>query len=331
VATRALTSYDLKYASLEFIAHGENTTFRVTGPDGARYLLRVHRPNRHGRAVDSRQAVQSELEWLAALRTDTTLAVPEPVRSITGELTTTETTDDIDEPRVCSLLRWMDGRNHSRSARPIHLRRIGAVLAQLHNHADHWHVPDRFVRIRWDHAAYFGNTMVYGNVDAADVWTLLPLELRDVCARVADDVGAVMLTLGDGANVFGLVHADAHLDNVLFSGQQACLIDFDDCGFGYRIYDAAVALWELRHRSDYEEFQMAFVYGYTQHRPLPNEQLEHLDLFIAAREVAFALWLVGMAQTRESFRAVLAAELAHIERSLSLVLNDAERGVPREP
>ena len=57
-----------------------------------------------------------------------------------------------------------------------------------------------------------------------------------------------MQRLGQGPNVFGLIHADAHLDNVLFDGQQARLIDFDDCGFGYRIYDVAVALWELRHR-----------------------------------------------------------------------------------
>ena len=321
MATQAVNVYDLEQARLEFIAHGENTTFKVTCPDGARYPLRVHRPSRHGRGVDSAAAIRSELEWLVVLRSDTTLAVPEPVRSITGELTTTEVTDDVNEPRVCSLLRWMNGRNHNRSARPIHLRRLGAVLAQLHNHADRWPLPDRFVRIRWDHEAYFGNTMVYGNVDAADAWALLPPDLRHSFARVADDVGAVMQTLGDGPNVFGLVHADAHLDNVLFHGQQARLIDFDDCGFGYRIYDVAVALWELRHRADYAAFRTALVQGYTEHRPLPIEQLEHLDAFIAAREVAFALWFVGMAETRESFRADLAAELGHVEHSLSVVLN----------
>ena len=31
--------------------------------------------------------------------------------------------------------------------------------------------------------------------------------------------------------------------------------DFDDCGFDYRIYDVAVALWELRHRDDYPAFK----------------------------------------------------------------------------
>jgi Ser/Thr protein kinase RdoA (MazF antagonist) len=215
----------------------------------------------------------------------------------------------------------MKGRNHNHSPRPVHLYRLGGVLAQLHDHADRWRLPDGFVRIRWDHEAYFGNTMVYGNVDAADAWKLLPANLQRDFAAVADEVGDVMQRLGQGPNVFGLIHADAHLDNVLFDGHRARLIDFDDCGFGYRIYDVAVALWELRHRDDYPTFNEAFVRGYIEHRELPVEQLKHLDAFIAAREVAFGLWLVGMAETRPAFRKELEAEFGYIERSLRIVLN----------
>ena len=65
---------------MSFIAHGENTTFRVDSGEG-RYLMRVHRPNRHGSGVDSRVAVGSELNWLAALQTDTKLSVPTPTRT----------------------------------------------------------------------------------------------------------------------------------------------------------------------------------------------------------------------------------------------------------
>jgi Ser/Thr protein kinase RdoA (MazF antagonist) len=230
------------------------------------------------------------------------------------------TADGVAGSRVCSLLRWMTGRNHNHSARPIHLYRLGGVLAQLHDHADRWKMPDGFVRIQWDYEAYFGNTMVYGNVEAADAWGLLPANLRVDFEAVADRVGDVMQQLGQGANVFGLIHADAHLDNVLFDGQQARLIDFDDCGFGYRTYDIAVALWELRHRDEYPTFKDAFLRGYTEHRPLPAEQMEHLDAFIAAREVAFGLWLVGMAETRPSFCEQLPAEFGYIERSLRIVL-----------
>jgi len=79
-AVRALADYPVDEPRLSFIAHGENTTFRVDSRD-ARFLMRVHRPNRHGRGVDSRVAVGSELAWLAALQADTDLSVPTPIRA----------------------------------------------------------------------------------------------------------------------------------------------------------------------------------------------------------------------------------------------------------
>jgi len=228
--------------------------------------------------------------------------------------------DDVDGSRVCSLLAWMSGRNRTKSARPVHLRRVGETLAQLHEHGDVWRPPDGFVRIRWDGEAFFGNTLLYGDVDAADCWELLPPKLRSDFERVAEAVGEIMRRLGEGPDVFGLIHADAHLDNVLFDAGRACLIDFDDCGFGYRMYDVAVALWEYRHRDNYPEFRSAFVAGYTRHRPLTDEQMRLLDSFIAAREVAFGLWLVGMAEQRSDIRSEVPTELAFIERNLERVL-----------
>ena len=138
LAVRALDAYPLADPELRFIAHGENTTFRVdaTAPGGRdRFLLRVHRPARHGRDVDSAAAIGSELDWLTALRADTDLLVPEPFRTTEGNLTTVVRSKDVPEPRVCSVLRWMDGRARTAAPRPVHLRRLGSVMARLHNHA----------------------------------------------------------------------------------------------------------------------------------------------------------------------------------------------------
>jgi Ser/Thr protein kinase RdoA (MazF antagonist) len=131
LALRALGAYPLADPELRFIAHGENTTFRVdaTAPGGRdRFLLRVHRPARHGRHVDPAAAIRSELDWLIALRAGSGLSVPEPVCAIDGNLTTTAASGDVPEPRVCSVLRWMDGRVHAAAPRPVHLRRLGSVM-----------------------------------------------------------------------------------------------------------------------------------------------------------------------------------------------------------
>jgi Ser/Thr protein kinase RdoA (MazF antagonist) len=82
----------------------------------------------------------------------------------------------------------MDGRVHSAAPRLVHLRRLGSVMARLHNHAGQWRVPPGFVRIRWDWETFFGDTMVYGGVNAAAVWDLLPDDLRRRFARVASGI-----------------------------------------------------------------------------------------------------------------------------------------------
>ena len=320
LAAGALPAYPLVDPRLRFIAHGENTTFRVEAASGDRYLLRVHRPARHGRHVDSNAAIRSELQWLTALRFDTDLSVPEPVLTRDGELTTTASSAGVPEPRTCSLLRWMDGRIHTGSPRPVHLHRLGGAMARLHNQADGWALPEDFVRIRWDWDAFFGDSMEYGGVSGARCWDLVPGELRSQFDRVASRAGRSMKQLGDGPGAVGLIHADLHLDNALFKRGDVRLIDFDDCGFGHRLYDIAVALWELRQRADYGSFRAALVAGYTQHRPLPSDQLEHLDLFIAVREVAFGLWFAGTAQVNPVFRDQLDQELAGTARSLKLLL-----------
>jgi Ser/Thr protein kinase RdoA (MazF antagonist) len=295
VAEAALGRYPLPDGRLTFVAHGENTTFRHDGAAG-RHLVRVHRPLRHGRDVDSAAAIRSEIAWLEAIRTDTDLAVPEPLSAVDGS--TVVEVRAAGETRVCSVLRWMDGRIHESSPRPVHLRRLGEAMARLHDQADAWTPPADFVRIHWDHETFFGDVMVYGSSPAAECWALLPAEVRDRFQRVAATMSDVMPQVGG----VGLIHADLHLGNALFRQGDVKLIDFDDCGTGPRLYELAVALWELRDRPDQARFREALLAGYRTHRDIDSK---HLDDFIALRQVAFDLWFTGTAQVNPAFAAKL--------------------------
>lgn len=295
LALAALRRYPLPDGRLTFVTHGENTTFRHESQAG-RFLVRVHRPQRHGRDSDTRASIESEIAWMRAIRADTDLEVPDALEALDGGVVVEASAAG--RTRAVSVLKWMEGRIHEASARPVHLRRLGRAMAVLHDHADGWRPPPGFTRIRWDHAAFFGNVMVYGGLPAADCWELLPGALR----RRFDAVGERMTGIMTRDREIGLIHADLHLGNAVFADGRVKLIDFDDCGTGPRLYDFAVAVWELRDEPEYDGCLAALLDGYREVREI---DAAHLDDYIALRQVAFDLWYTGTAQQNPGFAARL--------------------------
>lgn len=297
LARVALAAYGLSEARLRFIRDAGNVTFRVDASSqspfepGSERTFRNHCVLRiHESGYQTPEAITSELEWLAALRRDTDLAVPEPVRTLDGELSVEIQIPGIPEPRRCSLLRWMKGRMHAQGLRPSHLRALGRLTAGLHEHAAHWQPPPGFTRPRYDWDGLFGDND-FVKAPADEVWAQIPKPYYEPFERVTSQVRQVMDELGQGRDAFGLIHADIGIGaNVLFESGEARAIDFDDCAFGYWMYDIGVALSEVRGEEAFPWYRDALLDGYTEIRSLPEEQWVHLDLFIATWHAFEMFW-----------------------------------------
>jgi Ser/Thr protein kinase RdoA (MazF antagonist) len=90
----------------------------------------------------------------------------------------------------------------------------------------------------------------------------------------------------------GLIHADLHVENFLFDEGRACAIDFDDCGWGFHLYDVAVTLWELQDRDRYPALRDALLTSYADRQPLPTGHFEHLDALMLLRRLQILLWIL---------------------------------------
>jgi Ser/Thr protein kinase RdoA (MazF antagonist) len=314
LAQAALDRYDLAGAELRFVNHGENTTFQVDSPERdslpanspfvpGRYLLRVH-----GATYNTLPEIASELIWLHALREDIDLAVPEPVLNRAGQFALQVEVPGVPGARTCSLLRWMRGGIHARHPQPHHLKKVGRLAARLHEHAARWRPPAAFTRRRWDWDGMFGDEGHFG-ASTAVVWEAIPAEYRPQFEAVAGHMRQVMGELGEGGEVWGLIHTDLHMWNVLFTDGEARAIDFDDCGWGYWIYDLALILDRFRGGELWEPMREALFAGYAEIRPLPAGLLEHLDAFIAARQVSVMLWVLGKSLVDPAFRPYVARSL----------------------
>jgi Ser/Thr protein kinase RdoA (MazF antagonist) len=293
LAGTALEAYGLIGARLTFVQYTANIVYRVDAPgpvldgDGPgpyvpnRYLLRVLYTNHW-------EGVEGELTWLAALSREAGLPVPEPVPTLAGELLTRITTPGVPEGRIISLMRWIDGQRLTTGFRPSHFRAWGRMMARLHEFSAGWQPPQGFERPHWDWEGQLGGRGFPTPVE--ELVASMPQHLQEPFQVVSREARAVMESLGKGPDAYGLIHSDLYPENVLFKGGEAYPIDFEDCGFGYWLWDIAVALCLWPWTEEWHWKRDAFLEGYAQVRTLPESQLKHLDLFMATQYATMVLW-----------------------------------------
>lgn len=304
LARAALGHYDLESARLVFLQYEGNVVFRVDVPgpgggktspcSGGRYVLRVH-------TTRNTEAITSELVWLAALRHEGGLGVPEPVTTPDGRLYTSLRMPDEDREWHVSLLRWVAGRRLRKGPSPDLARAWGDTLGRLHRFAARWKPPESFTRM------YLGWRGLYrqdGGLwhPAGELVAMMPHKYRGAFEAVTKDIRGVMENLGEDPDAFGLVHGDMYLENVLFRAGDAYIIDFDDCGFGYWMYDIGVALSQWPWTDEWQSIRDNLLEGYNNVHPLPEAQLEHLDLFMAAQYAVLTLWGTAFIRSNPGMR-----------------------------
>ena len=102
---------------------------------------------------------------------------------------------------------------------------------------------------------------------------------------------------GKSPDRFGLVHADLRLANLLIHQGNVRVIDFDDCGFGWFLYDIGAALSFMEEREDVSELVEAWVQGYLEVRPLLEEEITEIPTFIMLRRLTLLGWAASRGQT----------------------------------
>jgi len=273
----ALARWGMGEAQYTFVAGRENRVYRVVNGRDV-YALRFKRPGYH-----SYDELISELQWLAEMDR-AGLFVPKPLESTGGNLL-----EQI-EGQFVDLVTWLDGKPIGQTREPLELEdpvgtftALGAQMARFHNACDAWDLPAGFTRCQWDRDGLLGEAPRWGRfwenrtLDA-DTRSLL-IEFRAQAQRDLSD-----LNLDSG-----LIHADLVRENVLLDGDTLRLIDFDDGGFGYRLFDLATALLKNRGEPNYAALKSGLINGYLGQREL---DMTALDLFLALRAVTYVGWIV---------------------------------------
>ncbi len=311
-------------ARLSLLSLSENATYRVDDPDaglagrtagdsapgsptagsvpagstpgspasgGRTAVLRVHRTGYHPDG-----AVASELAWLQALRAETGLRTPAVFPAADGRQVVDITIGPVTRQAV--LFEFLPGTEPAEDQLPEKFELLGEICGRMHQHSRDWARPVSFVRFTWDYDTCIGATPRWGRwQDGIGVGR----DEHATLTRAADLMQLRLARFGKDPDRFGLIHADMRLANLLVSGPDIQVIDFDDCGFGWFLFDLGASLSFIEHDPRVPGLCDAWLRGYRTVLPLPDADAAEIPTFILLRRLQLVAW-VGSHRFADSAR-----------------------------
>jgi Ser/Thr protein kinase RdoA (MazF antagonist) len=286
LAQDALGAYELPAdARVSLINYSENMTYRVDAPaSGGRWALRVHREDYH-----TKNGIGCELAWMKALREEAGVPTPIALAGKDGELIQDVSSTGVPRPRHCVLFDWLAGHEPDESGDLVGpFEELGEISARLHKHSKGWARPDNFERLVWVYDHMLGDKPYWGRWQ--DGMGLDPEKIA-LFERLSTAIARRLEAYGQGPERFGVIHADLRLANLLVDETGTRVIDFDDCGLGWFMYDLGTALSFIEHRPEVPEWVAAWVAGYRKVLDLAQADEDEIPTFILLRRLLLVAWI----------------------------------------
>ena len=206
-----------------------------------------------------------------------------------GSRVTQLATPELGERNVV-LFEWLSGEMPEPEGKDLlgGFRTLGAVSARMHGHAQRWSPPPSFRRFAWDYDTTLGSSGHWGRWQDG---LGMGREELDVLGRLDAAIRRRLEAYGRGPERFGLVHADIRLANLLVDGPHVRVIDFDDCGFSWFMYDFATTVSFFEDHPQVPELKDAWVDGYRSVAPLDPADEAELDTFVMLRRLLLVAWI----------------------------------------
>lgn len=290
VVRRALPQYHADTeGELTFVKYRENWVFRIDQASGS-HAVRVHRL---GYRTDAE--LREELDLITWLRH---ADVPVPVlrRTLDAEPFCHVPDDDGDLYQV-DMLAWVDGGEPlgdigaaftgEAVIDPEMFYRLGVLMAQLHTATTSLGSTRSSLRRPWDRDGLVGERPVWG--DPLRAFADGDPDAR-VVARAMSTLFEQLTHYGTATHRYGPIHADFTPENVLVGGGPMTIIDFDDSGDGYYLFDLATAAFFYLPHPNFDVVVDSLFLGYESVRPLTSDDRMMWRPLLLARGLTYLGW-----------------------------------------
>jgi Ser/Thr protein kinase RdoA (MazF antagonist) len=292
LAVAATALYALPHGlHVKLINLSENATYKVEASDGRCWALRVHRDGYH-----SKTAIASELSWLMDLRSTSVVTTPAPVKGRDGEIIQQLGHACMPRARNIVIFDWETGVEPGIGqdlSAPFEV--LGEVTARMHLHSRKWQRTPTFTRLTWDFETSLGDSDPHWGRWRDGIG--VDVEKQKLFGRTVELIGKRLSAYGKGPDRFGLIHGDLRLANLMMDGNAVKVIDFDDCGFGWYMYDAATPVSFYEHEPQVPTLIESWKTGYRRVVELTTEDEAEIPTFVMLRRLLLVAWIGSHSET----------------------------------
>lgn len=284
-AREALACWNITDATIKHLSLSENATYLVTlNQSSKRYVLRLHRPG-----YRTHSEIESELVWLEAIEKAKAAQVAPAIPAPDGSKLCTFVNPN-GETQHAVLFEFLEGRPPRDAEFGRRIKDIGRIASALHAHSTNWSVPAGFERMTWDVERIFGTTCDYGYWKRTEG---ISDTMRDTIERVESKLRFELSTYRRHARNYGLIHSDLRPDNLMVGSNGIIkVLDFDDCGFSWFMFDVACTFSFEEANPDLEDLVWAYLNGYREgNGPLSDEDFLYLPTCLMARRLSMLAWV----------------------------------------
>ena len=285
LAENSLQLWELPNDSkVKLINVSENFTFLVEASKGFKSILRVHRENYH-----TRNAILCEHAWAKELNDNGGVITPGIIKGRDGQNIQSATINGLYSERFLVMFEYVDGKEPIQQGDLVGpFEELGEIAALTHLHSISWERPKNFERLIWDLDTVFGPEAIWGDWRNAPNMTN---EILNILENAQTKVTDRLLKYSKSSERFGLIHADMRLANLIITENNTRLIDFDDCGLGWFMYDFAAGISFIEDDPQIPALKDAWLRGYRKKRNLTEGDEKEIDTFIMMRRLALLAWI----------------------------------------
>lgn len=222
-----------------------------------------------------------------ALRAEAGVRTPTVVPASNGDRVVTLSDSTTGEDRYVVMFEFLSGVE-PREQDVDSFEALGELTARMHQHARRWERPEGFSRFHWHYDAAFGREARWGRWQQG---VGVGREELEVLGRLDETLRHRLAEYGTGPERYGLVHADTRLANLLVDGGSVSVIDFDDCGFSWYLYDLGTTVSFFEHRPQVPELVDSWLAGYRKLGQISAEDEAEIWTFILFRRLLLVAWI----------------------------------------